>query len=177
MTNEELLALASDCGFDHVGLLCVEKLVLDPKVRDMCAADKCRSYGKSWSCPPACGSLEEIGRAIAPYRRGLLLQCTGQMEDDFDFEVTQETEERLKAAFDRCVDTLRPHFPNCYPMSAGTCTRCRPCAYPGPCRFPEQLYPSMEACGLFVSKVCEDSGMRYYYGPRTITFSCCVLTD
>ena len=35
----------------------------------------------------------------------------------------------------------------------------------------------MEACGLFVSKVCEDSGMRYYYGPRTITFSCCVLTD
>ena len=87
MTNEELLALAGGCGFDHVGLLCVEKLVLDPKVRDMCAADKCRSYGKSWSCPPACGSLEEIGRAVDLTLHPIeeLLPPAPENEDELNF--------------------------------------------------------------------------------------------
>ena len=35
----------------------------------------------------------------------------------------------------------------------------------------------MEAYGLVVSQVCQDSGLPYYYGPRTITYTACVLVD
>ena len=46
MTNEELLKLAEECGFDHVGMLNVPALEFNPAVRDMCAAGRCGMYGK-----------------------------------------------------------------------------------------------------------------------------------
>lgn len=60
MTDQELLDLAARCGFDHVGPMNVEVMRFEPAVRDMCAADRCRSYGRCWTCPPGCGTLEEI---------------------------------------------------------------------------------------------------------------------
>ena len=49
-------------------------LVFQPEVRDMCAAGRCRRYGRSWSCPPACGELDDLRRQFARYSRGILVQ-------------------------------------------------------------------------------------------------------
>ena len=43
------------------------------------------------------------------------------------------------------------------------------------CRFPERMHSSMEANGLFVSQVCKDNGVKYYYGPDSICFVGCFL--
>ena len=77
MTDQELLDLAARCGFDHAGPLNVAAMEFNPAVRDMCAADRCRSYGRCWTCPPGCGTLEEVSARAAAYRRGVLLQSTG----------------------------------------------------------------------------------------------------
>lgn len=178
MTDEQLLEVAAGCGFDHVGPLNVAALEFIPAVRDMCSADKCRNYGRCWTCPPHCGTLEEIAAKAALFHRGVLVQSTGQMEDDYDVETMMETEELQKNRFLRLVEEIRTAYPDCLPMSAGACTVCPKCACPDePCRFPHLAIPSMEAYGLLVSKVCEDSGLKYYYGPQTITFTCCILTD
>ena len=69
-------------------------------------------------------------------------------------------------------------FPSCLPLSSGACSLCRKCTYPDrPCRFPGKRLSSMEAYGLLVSDVCQKSGLPYYYGPKTITFTACILTD
>lgn len=178
MTNEEILALARTCGFEHVGELNVTALKFEPAVREMCAAGRCGSYGKSWSCPPACGPLEEAARRAGAYRRGVILQSTGQLEDDFDIETMMDTERLQKERFMAFVEQIRRTYPGCLPMSTGACTICSRCTYPGaPCRFPENAIPSMEAYGLMVSQVCADSGLGYYYGPKTITYTACVLID
>ncbi|MDR0628659.1 MAG: DUF2284 domain-containing protein [Treponema sp.] len=33
-------------------------------MRDVCAVNKCMAYGTNWSCPPACGTLEECEARI-----------------------------------------------------------------------------------------------------------------
>ncbi len=178
MTNEELLKLAEKHGFEHAGMLNVPALEFNPAVRDMCFAGRCGMYGKCWTCPPGCGTLEEIAAKAARYQRGVLLQTTGQLEDDFDVEVMMDSEKLQKDRFKAFVTELRETYPNCLPMSSGACTMCPTCTYPDePCRFPHLAIPSMEAYGLVVSKTCEDSGMKYYYGPLTITYSGCVLVD
>lgn len=178
MTYEEILTLAGACGFEHTGELRVDALKFEPAVREMCAADRCGSYGRSWSCPPACGTLEEAARRASAYCRGVILQSTGQLEDDFDIETMMETERLHKERFMTFVTQIRRSYPGCLPMSSGACTICRQCTYPtAPCRFPEQTIPSMEAYGLLVSQVCGDSGLGYYYGPKTITYTACVLID
>ena len=175
MTREELETLARDCGFDHWGFFPAAGLQFRQEVREMCAADKCNMYGKSWSCPPACGTLEEMRAAAAGYEMGLLLQTTASLEDDFDVETMLSAGEAQKDRMDAISKALRGRA-DCLVMSAGTCTRCAACTYPeAPCRFPEEMVSSMEACGLVVSEVCELASVPYYYGPRTITYSGCVL--
>jgi predicted metal-binding protein len=178
MTMEELLALGRLYGFEHVGELNVSALEPDPRVREMCAADRCHLYGRCWACPPYCGTLEEIGERIRGYGRGILLQSTGQMEDEFDYEAIQATLQRQQSRFRNLASVVRRAHPHCLPMTSGGCVVCRKCTCPdAPCRFPDKAMPSMEACGLLVSKVCLDSGLGYHYGPRTITFTACILLD
>jgi predicted metal-binding protein len=142
----------------------------------MCAADRCHSYGKCWTCPPACGTLEEIAEKAAGYRRGVLLQSTGQMEDDFDVDCMMETERLQKERFQALVERVREVEPDCLPMASGACQICAACTCPdAPCRFPDRAIPSMEAYGLVVSEICQQSNLPYYYGPKTITYTSCVL--
>lgn len=178
MTMEELLALGRLYGFEHVGELNLTALEFDPRVREMCAADRCHLYGKCWTCPPHCGTLEEIEEKVRRYSRGILVQSTGRMEDDFDYEAIEATLRRQQRQFHNLTSVIRRSHPGCLPMTSGGCSICRVCTCPQePCRFPEKAMPSMEACGLLVSKVCLDSGLGYNYGPRTITFTACVLVD
>ena len=173
---EKLLSLCEEIGFSHWGELNMTALRFRQEVRDMCAADRCRSYGKCWTCPPHCGTLEDSAARAAAYRRGVLVQTTGVLEDDFDIEGMMAAEAAHRARFRDFVRRVREAYPHCFPMGAGACTICDACTCPeAPCRFPELAISSMEACGLVVSDVCRDSGLGYYYGPRTITYTACVL--
>ncbi|BAK47196.1 MAG: DUF2284 domain-containing protein [Lachnospiraceae bacterium] len=175
MTKEQAAELAEKCGFSHWGFFQASDLRFLQEVRDMCAADKCHKYDNCWSCPPACGTLEESRAKASGYDWGILLQSTGAMEDDFDVETMMGTEEEQKsrlAAFVEALDAEERYLP----MSSGACCICKTCTYPdAPCRFPDRMITSMEAYGLVVSEVCESADTPYYYGPGTITYTSCVL--
>ena len=175
---EQLLTLAKQAGFTQAAPLEASALTVRTEVREMCASDRCRAYGCSWSWPPACGTLEQSQTRMNRYHRGILLQTTGLLEDDFDAEAIHETEQRHKASFAVLARQSRYLHPNCLPLTAGTCTLCRKCTYPAkPCRFPGKRFSSMEAYGRLVSDVCLKTGLKYYYGPKTITYTSCILID
>lgn len=178
MQQSKLTLLAEQIGFTGIGPLNMEALELLPEVRAMCASDRCRHYGRSWSCPPACGTLPVLRRRIQGYRSGLLVQTTAQMAGAFDLKAIAATERLHKARFEALARQARQLFPDCLPMASGACTRCQKCTYPDqPCRFPGRVYPSMEAYGLWVSEICRRSGLPYYHGPNTITYTACILAD
>ena len=167
-----LTQLARNCGFTHVCGLKTETLKLRTEVRSACEADKCKSYGRSWSCPPACGSLEDCEKRIRQYSSGLLLQTTGCLEDTLDYEGMQRIEEE----FDAQIRKFKTALPGYLVLGKGPCKACAQCTYPKEaCRFPSGKIISMEAMGLIVSDVCTANGMAYYYGPNTISFTGCVL--
>ena len=174
----ELVQLALQAGFSRAARLNMEALVSLQAVRDMCAADRCQAYGRRWSCPPGCGSLEENQARMSAYSGGIIVQTTGDMEDDFDVDALASIQLRHKKQFETIVRQIRTMDGDCLPLTAGCCTLCRKCTYPDkPCRFPGKMFSSMEAFGLLVSDVCLKSGLEYYYGPRTMTYTSCVLTN
>ena len=172
----DFAAAARAAGFDTVAPLDPATLKFLPEVRSMCAADRCRSYGKTWSCPPACGELTDWETKARRYEKGLILQTVGDREDSYDIEAMMEAAEANKRQTDTLADMLLAEGAEFLLMGAGTCTRCKQCTYPdAPCRFPEKLFPSMEACGLFVSQLCTDNGVAYNYGDEKIAYTCCIL--
>ena len=175
---DELIALAKKSGFTEAAPLDVGTLEFLQDVRDMCNPNQCQKFGKVWSCPPACPSLEEMRETVRRYSRGILVQTVGQLEDSYDWDGIQDAAKRQSEHFIKLWDALEPLYPRLYPMGTGGCSKCETCTYPDePCRFPERMAPSMEACGLFVSKVCADNGMKYNYGPNTIAYTACFLLE
>ena len=175
---ERILALAELAGFTLAAPVEMSALVPLPQVREMCAAGRCQVYGRSWSCPPACGTLEQCAARMSKYHRGVLVQTTGEMEDDFDLEAIARIQGRHKKAFLDLTRQVRLIRAKCLPLTAGCCTLCRKCTYPDkPCRFPQKRLSSMEAYGLLVSDVCLKSGVPYNHGPRTMTYTSCILFD
>ena len=174
--TDTLVSEAIDAGFSQAGELNVKSLVFMPEVRAMCNADRCRQYGKNWRCPPGCGSVEEAAQRASQYSYGIIVQTIGLMEDEFDYDTIKETSEKHKKNFYALVDGLKIRYPDMLPMGAGTCELCEICTYPGAeCRFPDRSMSSMEAYGLWVSKVCELSGIPYNNGRNTITYTSCYL--
>jgi predicted metal-binding protein len=173
---DALVREALETGFSQAGELSMKALIFMPEVREMCSADKCRQYNKNWRCPPGCGSVEEAAQRAAEYSTGVLVQTIGRLEDDFDYDTMSETGEKHKKNFAALVEKLKPRYADILPMGAGTCSICETCTYPdAPCRFPEKSVSSMEAYGLWVSKVCEMSSIPYNNGPLTITYTSCCL--
>ncbi|MDR1908427.1 MAG: DUF2284 domain-containing protein [Spirochaetaceae bacterium] len=174
---ETVKELALNCGFSHVGELDVSTIRVRTEVRDACAADKCQSYGKRWTCPPGCGTLEECDARIKKYRRGVILQTTAEL-DTMDFEAIGELGMNHGKNMEGFAKEIRARYPSCLVIGAGACMRCQTCTYPDePCRFPNEASASMEALGMIVSDVCKDNNLPYYYGAGTLTFVGCVLLD
>lgn len=172
------IKLALDLGFEAATELNAESLRAMPEVRAMCASDRCSVFGTRWACPPGCGSLENCRKRMESYATGVLVQTVGKIEDSFDAEGIAEANRIHGKRFRLLTRMVRAAQPDCLPLSAGTCTRCEVCTYPDkPCRFPKKMFSSMEAYGLLVSDVCKESGMPYYRGPGTITFTSCILLE
>ena len=144
----------------------------------MCADGKCKIYGTNWKCPPHCGTIEECEAKMKSFSDGIIVQTTMDLEDEFDGEGMMEAHEIHLKHFKQFVSEIREEYPDVLPLSAGTCTICAKCTCPDdPCRNPAKAMSSMEAFGLNISDVCRESGIPYYYGPCTMTYTSCVLFD
>lgn len=166
---------ALELGFNQAVSLDVSKLKPRQDIRAMCAADQCRAYGKNWSCPPYCGSVEECATKISGYSEGILLQTVGQLEKTIDTKAYRLTEKRHLERFRSLAKLIRQEYPGALCLGSGGCRICEKCAWPEVCRFPEEVCTSMEGFGLFVTQVCRDHGVSYYYGERTIAYTACIL--
>jgi predicted metal-binding protein len=174
---KEVWRIAEECGFSHIGELLVDTIKLRIEARQGCEVNKCGHYGKSWSCPPGCGTLEDCDARLRKYKRGLLLQSTGEMEDSFDYDTMMDASRVHGERFDALRDRLHEKYPGVF-LIGGVCHQCETCTFPGrPCRFPAKTSYSMEGLGMIVSEVCKDNNIPYYYGPNTITYIGAVLLD
>lgn len=182
MTKERAAQIAAEAvqrgGFTHAAALAVETLCFMPEVREMCEVNRCGKFGTCWTCPPGCGTLEEIARRASAFEHGVLVQTVGTLEDDFDYEGIEAAGKRHDDAFAAFGTALVGRFGRILPMGMGSCGLCAECTYPdAPCRFPDRAFPSMEAYGLLVNDVCVKNDLGYYYGPRTIAYTSCYLLD
>jgi predicted metal-binding protein len=173
--EEKWLVTARKSGFQETAYLNVDTLKPMEMVRKACAADQCRAYGKNWTCPPYCGTLEECADKISGYRQGILLQTVGKLEKTIDTRGYRRAEQRHLEQFHSLCRQLRKEYPHALCLGSGGCRICGKCAWPEPCRFPEKACSSMEGYGLFVTQVCRDNGAQYHHGERTVTYTACIL--
>jgi len=148
------------------------ELVFSPELLEYCKSNVCGNYNKSWTCPPACESMEEQREKIFSFENVFVFTTKHDLEDSFDYEgmtrgmklhsfLTIEFKKRSGGA---------PVY------GAGSCPVCRDsdenasCAFPSPCPFPEKKIGSIEAAGINVTELSKAAGIAYNNGPNTVTY-------
>ena len=178
MTDEELVAMAGEYGFDCSAPMDATKLEVLEDVRAACEKNLCGAYNTTWACPPALGDLDKSREMLAGFKRGLLVQSVQELEDDFDWEGIEALGKRHSENFQKLYAKMRELYPGVLALGAGGCKNCKKCTYPdSPCRFPDRMVYSMEGFGLFVTQVCRDCGIPYNHGRGTMTYSGCFLFE
>lgn len=176
MDYNSLFNMALDAGFSETVSLDPTTITPHREVREVCERGTCGRYGKSWSCPPGCGTFEKCAERLKRHSHGLIVTTVGTLEDEFDGEGMTEAGKRHDMNMRALTAELRKFYPAFLAAGAGSCTVCEICTYPDePCRDPNGPPVSMEALGMVVSEVCRMNNAVYNHGKNTITFVGCFL--
>ena len=162
---------------DTWAVLSVDELTFSPELLECCKSNACGNYNKSWSCPPACGTIEEQRKKILSFKKVFVFSTIHDIEDSFDYEgMARGRELHAILTFE-----IKNTFGDVLIYGAGSCPVCKDkegkdaCAFPKPCRFPDQKINSLEAAGIDVAELCKTAGLKYNNGPNTVTFFSIVL--
>lgn len=172
MNEEKLLQYAFEEGFAAAAMVSTDEIVFDPAFRPYCEENLCGQYGMNYSCPPDCGSPEEMERRIRAKKRALVLQTIWEISDYTDKAAIKEAKSAHNAAQIRLARRLRAEACPGFLVGASGCALCCPCAITKgePCRFPEDSYSCMSAYCIFVRKLADRCGMEYNCGEGLLAF-------
>lgn len=172
MTDEQLVQYAVEEGFAAAAVVDTGEIPFDPSFRVYCQENLCGKYGVNYSCPPDCGSPEEMRRRIMDRKRALVLQTIWEIADYTDNKAIREAKAAHNAAALRLAKRLRAQGGQGFVVGASGCALCSPCAITKgePCRLPELQYSCMSAYCIFVRKLTERCGIEYDCGQGLLAF-------
>jgi len=147
------------------------KLVFSPELFEYCKSNVCGFYNKSWTCPPACESMEEQRQKILSFENVFVFTTKHDLEDSFDYEgMTRGMKLHSLLTLD-----FKKRSGGAPVYGAGSCPVCdsdgnASCAFPNPCPFPEKKIGSIEAAGINATELSRAAGIAYNNGPNTVTY-------
>ncbi len=166
-----------ELGIHQFGFTTTDRLAINQGVRELCEMNSCGRYGRSWACPPAVGPLEECRAKIMAYENVFVYTTVHELEDSYDFEGMMEG----KDAHEEISKEVVAYFDTLYPgkkliLSGDGCNRCGTCTYPdAPCRFPGEIYPTVESYGVEVYQLAKVVKINYINGKDTVTYFSCIM--
>ena len=172
MDAEKMIRQALEEGFSDAKILDTRDIVFDPGFRPYCEENLCGQYGVNYSCPPDCGSPEEMKQRVLAHKKALILQTIWEVADYSNMAVIKPAKASHNAAQIRLAKRLRSEGCDGFLVGASGCALCSPCklASGEPCQFPEFQYSCMSAYCVFVKKTVDKCGMEYDCGEGLLAF-------
>ena len=163
MTEAQLLALAAEEGFSDAAMVDTAEIPFDFSFRPYCEENLCGQYGANYSCPPDCGTCEEMKARITEKKQAIVLQTVWEISDYTDKAAIKNAKRTHNQASIHLLEKMRKDGYDCFMVGASGCGLCEKCTIRDalPCRFPELKYSCMSAYCIFVRKLCEQCGMEY----------------
>ena len=161
MEFEKIEAQLRQMPLYQYGFMRPEELPFSSRVRQVCQQE-CPMYGRSWSCPPAVGDLEQCRARCLSYDHALLLVTVQEVADSTDLAAVLATRPFHRQQVRHARQILRQA--GCRPLclSGEACDICDICTCPDvPCRHPEWQTPCLEGYGIVASELAERYGVPF----------------
>ena len=126
MTEEEMIAAAVEEGFAGAAVIETDQIVFDPMFRPFCEENLCGQYGINHSCPPSCGTPEEMKQRILAHKKALILQTIWEMPDLEDKEAIRQAKRGHNTAALWLMKQFREKDCPGFLVGASGCALCSP---------------------------------------------------
>ncbi len=165
MTDDQIIDMAIREGFSGASLIDTATITFDTSFRAYCEENLCGQYGANHSCPPYCGTPEEMEEKILQHRKALVLQTVRNVENCQDDMRIESAKRCHREYFFKVIERLERQGLRGLPVGVSYCSLCTPCAIREgkPCSFPERRYSCMSAYCIDVKNLAEQCGMDYDY--------------
>lgn len=148
--------------------LATQDIEFNDRVRTICKKE-CPRYGKSWSCPPAVGTVEHCMEVCREYPYALLFSSVADVPDYSDMKALLATKAKHEEITRQIEQFLKDDAWKCYTLSTDSCSICDKCSYPKrACLHPEQMHPCIESHGILLTKSIEENHMDYFMGEQMV---------
>ena len=153
----------------------INDLDFPERVRYICEHE-CPQYGKSWSCPPATGTVEECRERCKKFSGGFLFTTVTEVSDMMNMPEMLATRMEHEEITRQVRDLFLEECEELQVLSTESCAICETCAYPdAPCRHPEKMFPCLESYSILVTDLAERYGITYLNGNNVITWFSLIL--
>ena len=179
MTDIQLLEIAQKAGF-IAAMIPAKDIPADGSFRKFCEDNLCGRYNANYSCPPACGTVEEVHIRLFSADKALVLQTIHEIGSYENKEAILKSKKNLNTAVLKLTESLRAKGLNCFCLGYGGCPLCDPCkqAEGKPCVFPEKRISCMSAYCIDVGRLAEKCGLEFAWIPEKLhLFGMIVFTE
>lgn len=179
MEKDKMIQLALECGFDSAAVISTEDIIFDPSFRPYCEENLCGQYGANYSCPPACGTPEQMKQKVLSHGSALVLQMMCGIKDFADTETLNNSKKRHNAATFSLFKKISASGHDCFMVGSGGCDLCRECVYirGENCVYPEYSFSCMSAYCIYVKRLADTCGMEYDYKNGNLPFFSMIVFD
>ena len=162
MTNKDLIKQAEEAGF-LAAILPVKEIPVDGSFRKFCEDNLCGKYNANYSCPPGCGTVEEVHERLFAQEKALVLEMIWDVDGFDDKEFIFSSRNKLNRTVLQLMDQLREAGMDGFCLGYGGCPLCNPCkqAIGEPCVFPEKKISCMSAYCIDVGKLAQKCGLPF----------------
>ena len=169
MTDMQLIKLAEEEGF-HAAVISAKDIPVDGSFRKFCEDNLCGKYNANYSCPPACGTVEEVRDRLFAADKALVLQTIHEIGSYENKEAILKSKKNLNLAILRLTEELRKAGMDCFCLGYGGCPLCDPCKQVAgePCTFPEKRISCISAYCIDVGKLANRCGLEFAWVPEKL---------
>ena len=169
MTDMELLKLAEREGF-RAAIIPADDVPVDGSFRKFCEDNLCGKYNANYSCPPSCGTVEQVHQRLFAEEKALVLQTIHEIGSYENKPAILESKKNLNIAVLHLTEKLRRLGLSCFCLGYGGCPLCNPCKQVEgePCAFPEKRISCMSAYCIDVGKLANKCGLEFAWVPEKL---------
>ena len=169
MTDIELLELAKSEGFFAV-MTTPDQIPVDPKFRVFCEENRCGKYNANYSCPPDCGTVEELHQKILAEEKVMVLQTFWDIDGYEDKQTILNAKNSHNAAALRLMEKIRERGYSGFCSGYNGCSFCTPCKRTEnlPCTYPEKKISCMSAYCIDVTELSKRLNLSFSWSEHKL---------
>ncbi len=160
--DEQILALARGEGF-RAAIISTENVPVDARFRAFCEENLCGLYGANYSCPPDCGTVEQMHQQILAQEKALIISKVWDVAGFSDKCGVAHAKKTHNDAVLRLTRKLREIVNVGFCAGYNGCPLCEPClrVKGAPCAHPDARISCMSAYCIDVAELARRCALEF----------------